>query len=62
MVSVRVIVPLKLLSGVRVMLDVADWPASVAVGEVAVIVKFWKTKRAVAMWTRGVLVPVIVMV
>jgi hypothetical protein len=60
--SVSVTLPAKWLSEVRLIVEVADWVASTAAGEVAVIVKFWNMNRAVAVWTSGLLVPVIVRV
>jgi hypothetical protein len=62
-VSVRDTVPANPPSEVTVMVEVADWPTSTAAGEVAVIVKSWaavKVNVAVAVWTSGELVPVIV--
>ena len=49
-VSLRVTVPLKAPTAVTVMVEVADVPATTALGEVAVIVKsdVWKMKVAVA--------------
>ena len=51
-VSVSVIVPLKLFLAPSVMVELADWPAFVADGGLAVIVKsggggpmFWKVSR-----------------
>ena len=51
-VSVSVIIPLKLFFAPRVMVEVADWPALTADGELAVIVKsggggpmLWKVSR-----------------
>jgi hypothetical protein len=55
-VSVSATVPVNPLTGVMVMVEVVVWPASIASGEVAVIVKLltWKTMLPVVCET-GVL-------
>jgi hypothetical protein len=60
--SVRLTRPLKWFSPVTVMVELVDTPASTAEGEVAAIVKSWTVNLEVAVWTRGVLAPVIVSV
>ena len=42
--------------------EIADWDTLAALGDVAVIVKFWTMKRVMEVWTRDALVPVIVRV
>jgi len=46
-VSVRATTPVKPLTAVTVMVEVADWPALTAAGELAVIVKSLKLNVAV---------------
>jgi hypothetical protein len=58
-VSVRVTLPLKLLSAVIVMVEMAEVPTLTAAGVEAVIVKSVTMKVAVAEWERVPLVPVI---
>jgi hypothetical protein len=61
--SVSETVPVNPLSAVIVIVEVADWPRLTAAGEVAVMLKSWagpKVKVAVAVWTSGLLVPVMV--
>jgi len=64
--SVSVTTPENPLTAVTVIVEVADWPASTAAGDVAVMVKSCvcglNVKVAVAVWTREPLVPVIVTV
>ncbi len=47
-VSVRLTIPVKPFRAVIVMVEVADWPALTAAGEVAAMVKSLKLKVAVA--------------
>lgn len=58
--SVSVTTPVKPLSAVTVMVEVEEPPAATEAGEEAVIVKSWKLKVAVVVWTSGELVPVMV--
>ena len=60
--SVRVTVPVKPLTAVIVIVDVAETPTVTAAGEVAAIVKSVTIKVAVVEWLRVPLVPVIVRV
>jgi hypothetical protein len=57
---VKVTTPVKPLSAVTVIVDIADCPALTAAGDVAVIVKSLKLNVAVAVWTSEPLVPVTV--
>jgi len=57
-VSVRFTIPAKRFNEAIVIVDVADTPTLTVGGDVAVIVKSRNWKRAVALRTRGVLVPV----
>jgi len=63
-VSVRETIPVKPFCAVTVIVELADWPALTAAGDVAVMVKSWvfavKVKVAEAVWTSEPLVPVIV--
>jgi hypothetical protein len=59
-VSVRPTVPVKPLTAVTVIVEVAETPALTAAGDVAVMVKSVTVKVAVAVWVRVPLVPVIV--
>ena len=59
-VSVRLTVPVKPLTAVTVIVEVADVLAWTAPGEVADIVKSVTLKVAVVLWERVPLVPVIV--
>ena len=61
-VSVRLTRLAKWFSEVTLIVDVADTPTMTAAGEFAEMVKSWIMKVAVAVCTRGVLVPVIVSV
>ncbi len=61
-VSVRATVPVKPLTAVIVIVEVAETPALTAAGEVAAIVKSVTVKVAVVEWVRVPLVPVIVRV
>ena len=61
-VSVRLTTLAKWFSEVTLIVDVADTPTMTAPGEFAEMVKSWIMKVAVAVCTRGVLVPVIVSV
>ncbi len=61
-VSVRLTRPLKWFSVATVMVELVDTPALIADGEVEAIVKSWTVNLEVAVWTRGVLAPVIVSV
>ena len=61
-VSVSETTPVKPLRAVTVIVEVADWPAFTAPGEVAVMLKSLKLNVAVAEWVRVVLVPVTVRV
>ena len=61
-VSARLTVPVKPLTAVTVIVDVALVPARIAAGEVAAIVKSVTWKVAVAEWDSVPLVPVIVSV
>lgn len=42
--------------------ETVDCDTLAALGDVAVIVKFWMMKRVMAVWTRDALVPVMVRV
>jgi hypothetical protein len=61
-VSVILTVPVKPLSAVTVMVEVADTPALTAAGEVAEMLKSLTVNVAVVEWDRVPLVPVIVRV
>jgi len=61
-VSVTDTFPANPFSPVIVMVDMADWPASIAAGEVAVMVKSVTVNVAVVEWLRVPLVPIIVSV
>jgi hypothetical protein len=61
-VSVRPPDPAKWFTAVRVIVELAELPVLTGAGEVAAIVKSRNWKVAVALWRRGVLVPVIVAV
>jgi hypothetical protein len=61
-VSVRVTTPANPLSAVTVMVEVDEPPAGTEAGDVAAMVKSTKLKVAVAVWTSGLLVPVMVRV
>ena len=56
-VSVRLTTPAKPLTAVTVIVEVADWPALTAAGEVAAIVKSVKLKVAVVVWVSTPSVP-----
>ena len=45
---VKVNVPVNPLTAVTVTVEVGDWPASTAAGDVAVIVKSWNRRTTVA--------------
>jgi hypothetical protein len=59
-VSVRDTDPLKPLTAVTVIVDVADWPTSMAAGEVAVILKSTTLMTTVELLVEAPLVPVTV--
>jgi hypothetical protein len=59
-VSVRVTTPAKPLIAAMVIVDTADWPAFIAAGDVAVIVKSTKLKVALAECTNALLAPLTV--
>jgi hypothetical protein len=59
---VKVTVPANPLTARTATADVADWPAFTGAGEVAVRLKSWNRKVAVAECDREPLVPVIVRV
>jgi hypothetical protein len=59
-VSVKETVPANPFTAVTVIVEVADRVTSTVAGEEAVIVKSTKLKVAVAVWTSGLLVPVMV--
>ena len=59
-VSVKDTVPVKPLTAVMVIVEVAETPAFTAAGDVAVMVKSVTVKVAVAEWVKAPLVPVIV--
>jgi hypothetical protein len=61
-VSVKLTDPAKWFTAERVIVELAGLPALTEAGEAAVIVKSRNWKVAVALWTKGVLVPVIVAV
>jgi len=61
-VSVRATVPVKPLTAVTVIVEVAETPALTAAGEVAAIVKSVTVNVAVVEWVSVPLVPVIVRV
>jgi hypothetical protein len=61
-VSVRLTVPVKPLTAVTVIVDVAEVPAWTAAGEVAAIVKLVTVKVVVVLWDSVPLVPVTVRV
>ena len=61
-VTLSVTVPANPLTATTVTVDVGDWPALTAAGDVADIVKSRNWKRAVTGWTREPLVPVMVRV
>ena len=56
------IVPANPFNEERVMVEDAELPGATDAGELALIAKSWKLKIAVAEWTSGPLVPVIVRV
>jgi hypothetical protein len=60
--SVRLTVAVRWLRELIVIVDVSCWPVSAVVGGVAVMLKSWKSKIAMAVWTSGLLVAVIVTV
>jgi hypothetical protein len=60
--SIRLTSPAKWFRAVTIIVEVAELPALTGAGEVAVIVKSRNWKVAVALWMRGVLVPLIVAV
>ena len=59
-VSVRATVPVKPLTAVTVIVDVAETPVLTAAGDVAAMVKSLTVKVAVAEWDNVPLVPVTV--
>jgi len=61
-VSVRLTDPAKWFSAETVIVEVAEFPAFTGGGDVEVIVKSRNWNVAVALWIKGVLVPVIVAV
>jgi hypothetical protein len=61
-VMLKVTVPAKPLTGATVTVEVGDWPALTAMGDVAVIVKSWNRRMAVAERDSEPLEPVIVSV
>ena len=61
-VSVRRMDPAKWFTAASVIVELAGLPALTGAGELAVIVKSRNWKMAVALWTSGGLVPVIVAV
>ena len=61
-VSVRVTTLANPLTALSVIVEVADRPALTGEGDVADMMKFWNRNVAVAVWTRELLVPVIVRV
>ena len=61
-VMVKVTVPVNPLTAPTVMVEVGDWPALTAVGDVAVIVKSWNRRTIVAECSRDPLEPDIVRV
>ena len=61
-VMLRVTVPANPLTATTVTVDVGDWPALTAAGDVAVIVKSWNRRTIVAECSRDPLEPVIVSV
>ena len=61
-VSVKDTVPVKPLTAVTVIVEVAETPALTAAGDVAVTEKSVTVKVAVAEWVKAPLVPVIVKV
>jgi len=54
--------PAKWFTAARVIVELAELPALTGVGDVAAIVKSRNWKVAVALWSSGVLIPVIVAV
>jgi len=61
-VMVKVTVPVNPLPAATVPVEVGDWPALTAAGDVAVIVKSWNLSRTVAECSRDPLEPDIVSV
>ena len=61
-VSVMLTTPAKWFTAATVIVEVAEVPTFTGEGDVAPIVKSRNWKVAVALWTSGVLVPVIVAV
>ena len=61
-VMVKVTVPVNPLTGAIVTVEVGDWPALTAAGDVAVIVKSWNRRTTVAECSRDPLEPDIVRV
>lgn len=61
-VMLKVTVPANPLTVATAIVEVADWPAFTAAGDVALRLKSWNWKTAVAEWDRELLVPVIVSV
>ena len=61
-VTLNVTVPANPLTATTVTVDVGDWPALTAAGDVAVMVKSWNRKTIVVECSRDPLEPVIVSV
>lgn len=61
-VMLNVTVPVNPLTAATETVEVADWPALIAAGDVAEMVKSWNRRTTVAEWDREPLVPVSVSV
>lgn len=61
-VTLKVTVPVNPLIAATVTVEVGDWPALTAAGDVALMVKSWNRRTTVAECTRDPLEPVIVSV